>query len=413
MLGGAEMPALWAIVFLAATVEAALHFLSWAKLEDELAGPEARERFATYLGGAKVYVGCLIVLRVAAVATFIALVVRGTEGGARRTVASVAVGVGLLTAGELAGRMIGRKWSAGVLRVALPVLYRLAWPLKAFYGGGPQPTTEPEEEPEPEVVDAAKEEIRVALADGTTEGAIEAEEKLMIEGILKFGEVDVAQIMTPRTEIEYIDVDTPLESAVEQVESFHHSRIPVCEETLDEVGGIAYVKDLLSATSREEASLRSIMREPFFVPETNTVDSLLQQFRQQRVQIAVVLDEYGGTAGVVTVEDVLEEIVGEIEDEYDVEGTENRIRMRSSGGVEADARVRIDELNEMFDLDIPEDQDFDSIGGFVTDRFARVPEPGEEFRANGLLVRILQSDERRVRRVFIKRLPEEEEGAEH
>jgi CBS domain containing-hemolysin-like protein len=300
-----------------------------------------------------------------------------------------------------------------VLLGALPVLYCLSYPLRpaAWSGAGPG---EPEEEPEPEVVDAAKEEIRVALADGTTEGAIEAEERLMIEGILRFSDVDVGQIMTPRTEIEYLEADVPLNEAARTLASFRHSRIPVCEETLDNVVGILYVKDLLALMEHEDSAalpLRQAARKPLFVPETNTVDLLLQKFRSEHIQIAVVVDEYGGTSGVVTVEDILEEIVGEIEDEYDQEESENRIRARSSGGVEVDARVRIDEVNEMFDLDIPEDEDYDSVGGFVTDRFGRVPDPGEEYRENGLLVRILQSDERRVRRVFLKRVePEKEEG---
>ncbi len=320
--------------------------------------------------------------------------------------------VGLLVLAEIAARLIGRKWSSGVLLGALPMLYALSYPFRPGAWGGPR-EDEPEEEPQPEVVDAAKEEIRVALADGTTEGAIEAEERLMIEGILRFSDVDVGQIMTPRTDIEYLEADVSLSEATRTLASFRHSRIPVCDDTLDDVIGILYVKDLLALIEHEDSaglSLREAVRKPLFVPETNTVDLLLEKFRDEHIQIAVVVDEYGGTSGVVTVEDILEEIVGEIEDEYDQEESENRIRVRSSGGVEVDARVRIDEVNEMFDLDMPEDEDYDSVGGYVTDRFGRVPDPGEEYREDGLLVRILQSDERRVRRVFLKRVePEKDE----
>ncbi len=414
LFSGAELPALWATVFLAAMVETALRFQSWAKLEEELDSPERRQLYARYLAGAKVYSVICIAARLLAAVALVALIVHGAPEERLRLHLAMGASATLLIVAEVVARLIGRKWSAGVLRGSLPVLYWLSWPLK-FLHRQPAPTeSEPEEAPEPEVVDAAKEEIRVAIADGTTEGAIEAQEKLMIEGILKFGDVDVAQIMTPRTDIEYLEADTPLDEAIRAVQSFHHSRIPVCEETLDNVVGMAYVKDLLVAVGRPERdklALRHVMRRPFLVPETNTVDSLLQQFRDQRVQIAVVIDEYGGTAGLVTVEDVLEEIVGEIEDEYDVEETENRVRVRSSGALEVDARVRIDELNEQFDLGIPADEDYDTIGGFVTDRFARVPQEGEEHRENGLLVRILQSDERRVQRVFVRRIVPEKPQA--
>jgi len=232
----------------------------------------------------------------------------------------------------------------------------------------------------------------------------------MIEGILKFRNVDVAEIMTPRTEMECLEADTPLAEAVQTLEHLRHSRIPVYEDRVDRIVGIAYVKDLLAAAAREErdsAPLREVAREPLFVPETKTVTSLLQQFRDDHVQIAIVLDEYGGVSGVVTVEDILEEIVGEIQDEYDQEDHENRTLRLPSGAVEIDGRVRVDEVNETFSLDLPEDESYDTVSGFVTARFARVPQAGEEFRTGGLLVRILQSDERRVRRVLIQRREKE------
>jgi CBS domain containing-hemolysin-like protein len=145
------------------------------------------------------------------------------------------------------------------------------------------------------------------------------------------------------------------------------------------------------------------MREPLFIPETKGVGSLLRQFQDQHVQIAIVLDEYGGVSGVVTVEDIMEEIVGEIEDEYDEERHEERVQRRPDGTAEVDARVRIDEVNELLNLDLPEEADFDTVGGFVTARFARVPQAGEEVRWGGLRVRVLQSSARRVLRVQIER----------
>jgi len=306
--------------------------------------------------------------------------------------------------------VIGRKWSSDVLRVLLPPLYWLSFPLRPRQMLGRSEPVSESEEPEPEVVDAAKEEIRVAIEDGAVEGALEAEEKQMIEGILKFRDVDVAEIMTPRTEIESLEADMPLHEALGALTGFRHSRIPVYEDTLDNVVGVVHVRDLMATEGDASATqrLRDVMREPFFIPETNTVGPLLHEFQRQHVQIGIVLDEYGGVTGVVTVEDIMEEIVGEIQDEYDEEDHENRVRVRSSGGIELDARVRIDEANERFGLNIPQDEDYDTVGGFVAHLFGRVPEQAEERRVNGLLVRVLQSDQRRVRRVFMRVVDREE-----
>jgi CBS domain containing-hemolysin-like protein len=316
----------------------------------------------------------------------------------------VAAAAVVLLIAEAAARPIGRRRSAGVLRAVLPVLHVLSYPLRPTAWSGARRA---EAGPRPEVVEAAREAVRIALADGIAEGAISAQERPMIEGVLRLRDVDVDQIMTPRADVEYVRADVPLQEAVRTLASFHHSRVPVCENTLDDVLGILYVRDLLAMMDKPEAAslpLRRVARPALFVPETNHVDTLLQKFREERVRIAVVVDEYGGTSGVVTVGDVLEEIVGGMADEYGREEGEDRIRVRSSGGVEVDARVRIDEVNAMSRLGIPEHADYDTVGGFVNGLFGRVPGAGDERRQDGLLVRILQADERRVRRVFLKRI---------
>ena len=405
LLGGTELPVLWVLLLLASLAEAALRFVSWSRLEDELEDRDSRERYARYLEHVRTFHAISLVVRVAATVALVGLVAYASREDAGRLVASVVAAAALVAGGELGGRFLGRRWSAGVLRVVLPVLYGISFPFRLIGGARGAPSEE-EEAPEPEVVEAAKEEIRVALEDGTAEGALDAEEKQMIEGILKFRQVDVAQIMTPRTEIEGLEADMALEEALESIESFRHSRIPVYEDVLDEVVGIVYVKDLLSAARHgtDGKTVRDVAREPYFSPETRTVDSLLRDFQDRHIQIAIVLDEYGGVSGVVSVEDIMEEIVGEIEDEYDEEDHENRVRVRASGGIEADARVRIDELNEAHELDIPEDEAYDTVGGYVASCFGRVPEPGEEYRQDGLIIRVLQSDPRRLHRVFLKRL---------
>ncbi len=405
LLGGTELPVLWVVLLLAALAEAALRFVSWSRLEDELEGRDSRQRYARYLEHVRTFHAMSLLVRVAATVALVALVAYASRPEPGRMALSMAAAGGLVAAAELAGRFLGRRWSAAILRAVLPALYAVSYPLRLLARRRNGPPSE-EEAPEPEVVEAAKEEIRVAIEDGTAEGALVAEEKEMIEGILKFRQVDVAQIMTPRTEIEGLEADMPLEEALETIETFRHSRIPVYEDVLDRVVGIVYVKDLLSAArdGAEGKTVRGVAREPYFSPETRTVGSLLQDFQDRHVQIAIVLDEYGGVSGVVSVEDILEEIVGEIEDEYDQEDHENRVRVRASGGIEADARVRIDELNAAYELDIPEDEGYDTVGGYVASCFGRVPEPGEEYRQDGLIIRVLQSDPRRIHRVFLKRL---------
>ncbi len=412
MFGGAELPAVWAGIFLTAMAESALQFASWAKLEDELETPTRKDIYLQYLEHSRSVASFCVLVRLVLTVLFVALVFLRVRAGAYGPFAAGAVAFAVLGLAELVARTIGRRWSAGVLRPLLPPLYWLSAPLRIGAAGRPNGVQQPDEEPEPEVVEAAKEEIRVALEDGTAEGALEAEEKQMIEGILKFRDVDVAEIMTPRTEIESLHADTNLAEALDVLAGFQHSRIPVHEGTLDSVVGIVYMKDVIGIAGKTDigrATLRDVMRKPFFIPETKTVGPLLQEFQSQHVQIGVVLDEYGGVSGVVSVEDIMEEIVGEIQDEYDQEDHENRIRRRSAGGIDADARVHIDEVNELFELGIPEDEDYDTIGGFVTAHLARVPEPGEEFHVGPVLVRVLQSDERRVKRVFLKLDEAEEE----
>jgi putative hemolysin len=343
---------------------------------------------------------------VAAATCLVALVVaRGIRQSGHAVPAAAAAG-GLALAAEAAGRFVGRKWSAGALIGLLPVLYWLSWPFRPLGGAGQRGTAPASVEPEPEVVEAAKEEIRVAIEDGAVEGALEAEEKEMIEGIMKFGDVDVAEVMTPRTDMECLPAGLPLDQAIQLLREFHHSRVPVYDDSLDDIIGIVFVKDLLGAfvaDAETTPELREVVREPLFVPETKGLGALLQQFQSEHVQIAIVLDEYGGVVGLVTVEDIMEEIVGEIQDEYDEEDHESRVVRHGDSSVEVDARLRIDEVNELLDVDIPEDEDYDTIGGYVTAMLAHVPSEGEEFSGDGLLVRVVASDERRVRRVFLTR----------
>jgi len=252
----------------------------------------------------------------------------------------------------------------------------------------------------------ARHEILDAVTEGEREGAIDDEGREMIENIIESQDQAVSQVMTPRTSVFAIPVETPLDDAVRMVVDQGHSRVPVFQGTIDNVQGVLYAKDLLAYWTRRGSSppgLRDVMRKPVFVPETKKASDLLNELRRDQVHLAIVLDEYGGMSGIVTVEDLLEEIVGEIRDEYDQKDgkDEPRLVRCEDGSAEADGVARIDVLNEALDLQIPEDESYDTVGGFVSTRLGRVPERGEVCLIDGMRFEILDADARRIRRVRV------------
>jgi len=409
LLPGWQLFGLWLLTLIAAVVESALTFASQSEIEDALSRPRKRDRYLRYLDKGRLAAPVCSVTRLGSAVGFAVLFVSFASGGPG-VVVSCLVAVGALAAAELPGRFIGARLSTRVLLVALPLLRLLAFLVEPFSFLSRQLLRLKRPATREEVVKAAKEEIRVAIADGASEGALEVHEKRMIEGILEFKDVEVDQIMTPRLEMECLDVNTPLQQAIQMTMEFSHSRIPVYEETRDRIVGIVCVKDMLPLANRREATrktLRDIMHAPHFVPETKRIGGLLRDLQKEHVQLAIVVDEYGGVKGLATVEDIVEEIVGEIQDEYDVENHEDRFRRVSPTCVEMDGRLQIREVNDLLGTRIPEQEDYDTIGGFVMGGFAKVPAKGEELRREGMLVRVLDSNERSVRRVLIELLDEE------
>ena len=259
--------------------------------------------------------------------------------------------------------------------------------------------------------ESLEEEIRTIVTEGHREGLLEEEAREMIEGVIDLDDVDVVQIMTPRTKMNMIQVDQEWEDILGDVIRTGHTRIPVYGKSRDEVVGILYVKDLLPelAKSAEEPRrpIREILRKPLFVPESKAVNALLEMFQQVRTHIAIVLDEYGGVSGLVTIEDALEEIVGEIVDEYD-QDEEQEIRVVDDNTCEALGRTHVEEINEAMDLQLPEVDDFDTIGGFVFSELGRVPIVGESVVWNDAIrVTVLEATKRRIDRVRIERLQPE------
>ncbi|HEY8173899.1 MAG TPA: hemolysin family protein [Dehalococcoidia bacterium] len=243
------------------------------------------------------------------------------------------------------------------------------------------------------------------LADIETDGTlIEEEERQMIQGIIDMEETTAREIMAPRIDIAALDVTQDIDEALDIIVSRGFSRIPLYDDTIDNIIGIIYAKDLLRCLrENRRPPLRDIARPPYFIPESKRVDELLAELRQSKVHIAIVVDEYGGTAGLVTIEDLLEEIVGEIQDEYDRE--EASIERVNETEAILDARVSIDALRELFGFEI-DDEDYDTIGGFVYHHLGKVPVAGDEVRVDGLTLRVLSVLGRRVKKVRARKLVE-------
>lgn len=249
------------------------------------------------------------------------------------------------------------------------------------------------------------EEIRTVIDEGEREGMIETSAGRIIQRLMEIQNEDVTAVMTPRTEMVCIQVDTPLQEIRKQLIEAGHSRVPIYRESPDDLVGILYAKDLLQqlgATEQDPIPLTSFLREPLYVPESTGIEALLERMRGEHVHMAIVLDEYGGVAGLVTMEDILEEIVGEIEDEYD-KVQEEEIRQIKPGLFEIDARVHIDDLNEQLELQLPEDEDYETIGGFVFTQFEKIPAQNETLTWNNLKITILEVDKRRVLKLRVER----------
>ncbi len=221
-----------------------------------------------------------------------------------------------------------------------------------------------------------EEELKMLVSVGEEEGVLEEEEREMIHGIFEMGDMTVREVMVPRTDLVAIEANQPVAAAVELVTKHGHTRIPVYEGSLDNIVGVLYAKDLLRAINKGAAtSLREVARKPYFTPESNKVQDVLRDLRKNRVHMAIVVDEYGGTAGAVTIEDIIEEIVGPIQDEYDV-GEEDEIQFISPNEVVLDGRVSVDDVNELLKLQIAA-QDFDTIGGYVLNQLGATPRVGD------------------------------------
>jgi len=380
--------------------------------------PEARERLSRRLEKADALEGALALsdagLRALAVLAAAFAIVRAGGGRpatfAAAVVGAIAVQFILL---DLVPQAIARAAPERTLRPFLPAL-RLTGPLLRALDRiharfltfltrrfGRHPARVP--------VEAVEEEILSAVEEGQREGVLQEGEKRMIESIIEFRDVEVKEVMTPRTEMVAVRADAPCSEAINLIRRTGFSRIPVYEGTRDSIAGILYAKDILFAWGDADLAERPVgelARKAYFVPETKKVSTLFAEFRTQRFHIAIVLDEYGGTAGLVTLEDIVEEIVGDISDEYAPRETKVRIRRVDPATIEVDGRVHVDDLNEECGLSIPAEGDYETIGGFLFSALGAVPRAGESFETEGLRFEIVEADERRILKVRIRAAPE-------
>ena len=278
-----------------------------------------------------------------------------------------------------------------------PVLYvfRLYDGFVRRLAGVPEAT--PEEDKEEK-----QEEFLTGLEQHRMEGVVDEEEQEMIESVLELGETCADEIMTPRTDIVAVEAGADLQTVLETINAAGHSRVPVYEDNIDNIVGLVYAKDLLTEVGKNPADfkLHDKVRDAYFVPETKPLKALLHEFQNQKLHIAVVLDEYGGTAGIVTLEDIIEELVGEITDEYEKSKPEP-VKKIDQNTVEVDARQYVDDLNDELDLNLPEDEDYDTIGGFVFSHLGYIPKTGASFDYGNLKFTVSSAEPRRIKQIRI------------
>jgi len=256
------------------------------------------------------------------------------------------------------------------------------------------------------------EEMIAVVETGEEEGVIEEEEKEMFHSIFDLGDTNVREVMIPRVDIVAVEQSQSISDALERISQCGHSRLPVYDESIDKIVGVIYAKDILGVARSAEwdRPVRELKRDAIFVPDGKAVDDLLREFREEKVHLAIVVDEYGGTAGIVTLEDVLEEIVGEIQDEFDPD--DSLFSRVDEETAVVDAKISIDDLNEQFTINIPADR-HDTLGGYLYELIDRVPSEGEVVQENGIDFTIEKVNRQRISSVRLrKNLPADNEQSD-
>lgn len=410
---GLASPEIWwavslaSLSFVLAVLEHGWTKLSRTRLAETGSGPATRNRLERMLAEGDRVEDALIVLRVSTqVALVMLLVMIFQQAAGEATADSTPV----LLAGGLAFlwitlfcRVLPAEMSAqlleGIVRRTMPLLVlasRVLSPPIGLLRILARTLTGHTRESEAELY---ADEMLSTLEEGAREGHLQSDQAEMIERVLELRHTEVSHLMTPRTDMDVIDVSSGVAQARQEVLNSGRSRYPLVEGSVDRVVGILHVKDLVGKPG--DLCVRDLMRVARFVPDTKFGAELLAEFRSERAHLAVVLDEYGGTAGLVTIEDVIEEIVGEIDDEFDETETELELELVDDRLAMVAGTMHVDELNEALAINLPESDDWATLGGFIFHTLGRLPEVGEELRHEHLTLRIEQMQDRRVAKVRI------------
>jgi putative hemolysin len=412
-----KLVGLFALFILAAFFSAAETLLSRLTRNDILniaeAGGKRYEILASLLRDSRRYSATIIIAKsgliVAIVVIFMSMVSVGPPG-IRSVIGAILAAVAIVVITEFIPKNYVRGSSENstihalrFLRITYWILYFVIKPLTllGYFGVrilGGKVQTEQDSIVSPE-------ELETVVNVGDSQEILEAEEREMISRILDLPDIVAREIIIPRTDMVCLEVSTSEEEVLRTAIGSRHSRIPVYEETIDYIIGILNVKDMLDYWAEGKAiDLRALVtdRPPFFTPESKKISNLFRDLRANKQHMAIVVDEYGGTAGVVTLEDIIEEIVGEIQDEYDSDEQEECLPL-GENVYSVDARMSIDNLNEQLGTQI-QSENVDTVGGFVVDYFGKVPEQGDRFSYQGMEFTVLEADERRVHRIQIQTL---------
>lgn len=255
-----------------------------------------------------------------------------------------------------------------------------------------------------EDTDNIEKEIQQIIDEGEQQGLISEDEGEMIQGIFSFRDTIAREIMVPRTDAVCAHYDTHFPDIIQLIIQSGHSRIPIYQGNIDNIIGTLHAKDLLSYWGRDDLEIRSIVRSPYFIPETKKISEVLKDLRDNKSHMAIVIDEYGGTAGILTLEDIIEEIIGEVMDEHDSE--EKMIVEQEDGSISVNARLDAEELEDYLDLELPEGK-FESVGGFIISLLGRVPAVGERLTYRNIEIVVEAANNRKIERVKIRHVDPE------
>lgn len=341
------------------------------------------------------------------IATVVTINIMGGTSSSSVAIATVGMTVILLIFGEITPKIIAKNYSVQIAGVVIRIIYLLALVLKPvikilmFISKFLARLMGIDLKDQAIMVTA--EDIKSLVNVGEAEGIIEEEEKEMIHSIVGFSETTAKEVMTPRTSMLAFEGDETLDEVWDEIIENGFSRIPVYEETIDNIIGVFYVKDVLSIVKKGETNvpIKNFVRPGYFVPETKSITEILQDFRKMKVHIALILDEYGGIVGLVTIEDLIEEITGEIRDEFDHEEDEF-IHKIDENTYEVDGMLDIETLDKELNIKLPESEDYESLGGLIITELGRVAVVNDEITISGVKLKVLEVEKMRVAKVLIE-----------